>query len=308
MIQKGDRPVEAAEGGDRSGIEHMKVNSRQPRFYRGYSLGEMLASMVIGAMVLTAILGVYGRANRAADAVLEKIDAPAQAREVLQLIARDLDRVMETEDVEVQIKNGFDNGFPSAELVLRRTYKDSKAEKKVLEEITWRSGYDYDSAAPGLVLYRSYEGIGLEDALLDSKREDWESNYPFVPVCGGVTLFTIEAPKGEGILRVWPAGAPPTGITVTLSFAEPYERARGQLDVPEEEKVSRTMTINRMRPIKFSLASEEGQDDRSKADTEDQAMAEPEPNETTTQQGAAGPGRTSGRSSNERVSRPTTRR
>jgi len=270
----------------------------------------MLAAIVIGALVLTAILGIYGRANRAAEAVLAKIEAPAQATEVLQLIARDLDRVMETEDVEVEFRNGRDNGYASAELVLRRTYKNAKNEKKVLEEIIWRSGYDHDSATPGLVIYRSYEGVGLEDKLLDARREDWESSYPFVPVCGGVTMFSIEAPKGEGTLRVWPSGAPPTGITVTVSFVEPYEAARNQFDVHEDEMVTRTMTINKTRAIKFTLAGEGDPNDRSAADAGDreETIEEPKPVETT-RPGTTGPDRTNrGGNPNVRPTRPTTRR
>lgn len=287
------------------------MNVGQPRCYSGFSLGEMLAALVIGALVLTAILGVYGRANQAAEAVLAKIEAPATATEVLQLIARDLDRIMETADLEVQVRNGLDNGYPSAELVLRRTYKDAKNEKKVLEEITWRSAHDNDSAAGGLALYRSYQGVGLEDKLLDSKREDWESNYPYVPVCGGVTLFTIDIPKGEGFVRVWPSGSPPTAIKITISFAEPYETADGSLDVSEDKKIARTMTIDRTRTIKFTLAGGEGQEgqegpeDRSEENLDEKEQAGQETpkgvgtQDTDTEQ--------SSRSRSERVSRPTRR-
>ena len=111
----------------------MKIHVRQSGRYSGFSLAEMLAAIVIAAMVLTAVLAVYGRANRASEAVLAKIEAPMMAMEVLQLIARDIDRIMETGDLEVQVQNGLDNGHPSAELVLRRTYKDAKNEKRSLK-------------------------------------------------------------------------------------------------------------------------------------------------------------------------------
>ncbi len=255
--------------------------------YRGFSLGEMLAALVIGAMVLTAILGIYGRANQAAQAVRKKIEAPAMATETLQLIAQDLDRIMETSDVEVQVKNGFDNGYPSAELTLRRTYKDSKNEKQTFEEIVWRSAYDYDSPEPGLVLYRSYTGIGLEDKLLDSKRDDWEINYPYIPVCAGLTVFEIEVPKGDGVVRVWPSGDAPTAVKVTVSFGETYEGANGALDVSEADKVTRTMAIDKTRAIKFTLAAEggmggqEGQEGQSEEEVQDKGASEAEPEEST---------------------------
>ena len=113
----------------------------------------MLAALVIGALVLTAILAVYSRANRAADAVLREIESPALAAEVLQLMAEDFDRLLGAEEgTTIKIDPGFDNGFVRSQLILRRTYRDSKNEEQTFEEIIWRAGYDYDSSAPGLVI------------------------------------------------------------------------------------------------------------------------------------------------------------
>jgi hypothetical protein len=212
----------------------------------------MLAALVIGAMVLTSILGVYAQANRAAEAVLDKIETPALATEVLQRIAEDLDRIVGADDnVAVQIRNGFDNGFVTAELILRRTLKDAENKEQTLEEIIWRAAYDYESAVPGLAIYRARTGIGLEDKLLDARRERWESNYAFVPLCGGVTYFRIEVPRGDGGVDRWPGPSAPPGVRVTLSFAQPYETVRGTLDVFDEHKISRTIAIDRVRAIRF---------------------------------------------------------
>ena len=89
----------------------MRYACGQRRCRPGFSLGEMLAVVIIGSMVLVAILSVYGRATDAADAVLRKIDSPSWAAEVLQLIAEDLGRAMGAENVTVQIRNGLDNDF-----------------------------------------------------------------------------------------------------------------------------------------------------------------------------------------------------
>jgi hypothetical protein len=237
----------------------MRTRTGQSRFRRGYSLGEMLAALVIGAMVLTAILGIYGQANRAAEAVLNKIETPALGAEVLQRIAEDLNRIVGADgNVTVQIRNGFDNGFVTAELILRRTLTDAENKEQTLEEVTWRGAYDYDSAVPGLVIYRSRTGVGLEDKLLDAKREQWESNYPFVPICRGVTYFRIEVPKGDGAVDRWSSPSPPPGVRVTLSFAKPYETVRGTLDVLDEEKVGRTIAIDRIRTIRFGTTASSG--------------------------------------------------
>jgi hypothetical protein len=217
----------------------------------------MLVALVIGAMVLTAILTVYSRANQSADAVLEKIEHPALATEVLQRLAEDLERVQGSgQDTTIEIKNGSDNGLAKAQLVIRRTIRDTKGDEKTFEEITWRAGYDYEGSSPGLVIYRAHEGINLEDKLLDPKRKSWESNYPLVPLCRGVTFFRIEVPQGDKSVDEWSGLVLPPGVRVTVSFAEPHETVRGAWDVREEEKISRTIAIDKTRKIKFVIPVE----------------------------------------------------
>jgi type II secretory pathway pseudopilin PulG len=228
---------------------------RKSRVQQGFSLGEMLATVIIGSMVLVAILSIYGRANQAANAVLAKVESPALASEVLQLIARDLDRTLGADDMVVQIRNGLDHGFARAELVLRRVYHDKDNKEQVLDEITWRAAYDSGGDTPGLVIYRSREGTGREDRLLEDQREDWEKNYPFVPICRGVTFFQVQACKGEELVDKWPLSTAPAGVKVTISFAKSYETLSGARDVPEEDKISRTLVLNAMRKIKFAMDS-----------------------------------------------------
>jgi len=254
----------------------MKTASRQSRLYPGYSLGEMLAALVIGAMVLTAVLGIYGRANRAADAVLGKIESPMLCTEVLQLIAEDLDRVMGAADASIVIQNGFDNGFARAQLILRRTFHDAENKEQTLDEIIWRAGYDYESGVPGLVVYRSYDGIALEDKLLEQKRRTWEKNYPFVPICRGVTFFRIEVTNGDDLIDKWSTPALPPGVRVSLSFAPPYETVRGTLDVADSDKVSRTIAVDRTRRVSFAVSSESGREGTD-SDTNDDVQSPPQP-------------------------------
>jgi len=232
-------------------VKNRSVRKRQA----GFSLGELLAVVIIGSMILVAILTIYSRASQAADAVLRKIDGPSWTSEVLQLIAEDLGRTLSADDVTVQIRNGSDNGFQRAELVLRRTYHDSENKEQTLEQITWRAGYDHEGHTPVLVIYRSYEGVAQEDKLLDDNRDEVEKFSPFVPICRGVTFFQIQACKGEQLVDQWPVSPPPPGVKITISFGKPYERVRGGLDVDEQDKVSRTVAIDPMRKIAFAMAA-----------------------------------------------------
>jgi hypothetical protein len=217
----------------------------------------MLAALVIAAMILTAVLSVYGRVQRAAQAVIEKVDRPALGDEVLQLIAKDLDRVIGAEGVTIEVRNGFDNGLSRAQLVIRQVFHDAQNAEQTLWQVVWQASYDYDSGTPGLVIYRSYEGVLPQDRLLDEKRELWEQNYPFIPICRGVTFFRIEVPVEDDFAEQWSGPSLPAGVKITLSFAAPSETGRGTFDVPDDQKVSRTIAIDRTRAIRLNTSDTE---------------------------------------------------
>ncbi len=224
-----------------------RIGRPAARSGRGYSLGEMLAALVIGAMVLTAILGVYGRVQQASQAVIARMDTPALAAEVLQLIARDLDRTIGADGVTIEIRNGIDDGFSRAQLTLRQIYHDAQGNEQTLYQIIWQAARDYDSGAAGLVVYRSYEGVIPEDKLFEEHRRAGEQNYPFVPICKGVTYFRVDVPTEDRYVDQWSGTTLPVGVRVSLSLAEPYEAANGLRTVPEDEIQTRTVALDRTR-------------------------------------------------------------
>jgi prepilin-type N-terminal cleavage/methylation domain-containing protein len=220
-----------------------------------FSLAEVLVALTIGAMILVAVLGIYSRAENSAAAITRKLDSARLPCEVLQRIAEDLDRVVAPgADTKITIENKFENGFSTARLTVLRTIYDSRNRKQTFERIVWQTSYDNDAVS--LVLYRSHSGIALEDKLLDEQKEDWEKEL-FVPICTGVTFFKIQVPIGEGFQDNWTSDSLPAGIVVTISFAEPFKTVAGILDVPEEEKITRNIAIDRTRTIKFVLAKKE---------------------------------------------------
>lgn len=236
---------------------------------RGFSLAELIAALTIGAMVLASVLSVYSRAERSADAVTRRLDGSKLPYEVLQRIAEDLDGIVEIDKSTELLPplNKYDHGFPSAKLTIRKIINDRNNKEVVFEEITWQSRYDLESDVVGLVLYRSHSGIGLEDKLLDKRKEDWEREL-FVPICNGVTFFEIRAVSGDEPIEKWDGSVPP-GIAVTISFAEPFEKVDGTLDVPDDQKITRTIAIDRTRKIRFAVARSEYQKDgKEKTDEE----------------------------------------
>jgi len=237
----------------------MKKTYGTSRMPRGLSLAELLAALTIGAMITVAVLGIYHRAEKSATAMTRKLDGSRLPGEVLQRIAEDLDNIISSDsDAKITIANKFENIasiglIPAARLMITRTIKDSKNNEQIYEEIIWQSSYDFQSASNGLILYRSHSGMNMEDKVLEKYKDDFEREL-FVPICGGVTFFKISALAGKDPLERWD-GAPPRGIVVTISFAEPYKKVDGTLDVLEEEKITRTIAIDRTRKIKFDTSA-----------------------------------------------------
>ncbi|MBL7106666.1 MAG: prepilin-type N-terminal cleavage/methylation domain-containing protein [Phycisphaerae bacterium] len=228
----------------------------------GFSLAELLAAIIIGSMVMIAALTIYNRVQNASASVLARVDKDRLPQEVLQLIAEDIDDILSYDpDIRIIIpENKVEEMYSSARLEILKTFQgpeDPREEnKETFEQIIWQTGVDYDAVQEGLVLYRSFSGMTEEDRLLDIKREEWEEDYTFVPVCSGVTFFSVEAVVGEDVVSEWDDPALPNGIKITVSFAEPEESDSGVFVVPEESKFSRTIAVDRTRKIKFDIIKE----------------------------------------------------
>lgn len=233
----------------------MEETFNKSEYKPAFSLAEVLVALTIGAMVLVAVLTVYSRAENSAAAITAKLDSSRVAYEVLQRIAEDIHRTVTPGDnAEITINNKFQNGFSTAQLTILKSIYGREDEEQTFEEIVWQANYDDD--ANSLVLYRSHSGIALEDKLLDENKEDWEREL-FVPVCTGITFFKIQVPQGEDFRDKWTNDALPPGIVVTISFAEPFKTLVGTLEVPEQEKVARSIAVNRTRDVKFVFAGKE---------------------------------------------------
>ena len=266
-----------------TGLKHkIKRPSNISGTRKGFSLAEVLAAVMIGSMILVAALSIYNRAEKSAAKVTQRLQSTQLSSEVLQRIAEDLDRIISSDSATtINIQNKYKNGFPAAKLTITKKIKDSANKEQTFEEIVWQSLYDYESPATGLVLYRGYSGKALEDKLLDKNKDDLELKRS-APVCGGVTFFEINAIQNGKPVNKWD-GQPPTGITVTLSFAEPFKGVKGTLDVPDAEKNTRTIAIDRTRKIRFALETTKSAEDANTpkpTDTTDEKKASLDDRET----------------------------
>jgi hypothetical protein len=262
----------------------LKNTSGINKMPQGLSLAEVLAALTIGAMVTVAVLGIYHRAENSAAAAIRRLDSSRLPGEVLQRIAEDLDNIISSgSDATITIENKFENVastmlVPAAKLTITRTIRDSKDKEQKFQEIIWQSSYDFQSATNSLILYRSSGGLNMEDKVLEMNKDDLEREL-FVPICSGITFFKIAVLAGKNPIEKW-NGSPPPGIVVTISFAEPYKRADGTFDVPDEEKITRTIAIDRTRKIRFDTSISEYGNDKEGQENADLLSGEKPPSES----------------------------
>jgi len=241
-----------------------------------FSLAETIAVLVITALTMIASLTIYSRVKDASAAVNTALDRDSLATEILQRIAEDLDRMASSGmGTTISIENKFDSsGYNIARLVIQNVVYGENDKQRIFERIIWQSYYDYFSDS--LILYRSHNGVNLEDKVIttDAQVEMKQGNRDFfIPLCTGITFFKIQVPQikifgetavpmelahlvkvleaKEKFLDRWSSKNLPHAVTVTISFAEPYQAVTGQLDVPESEKITRTIAIDRTRKIKY---------------------------------------------------------
>ena len=260
-------------------VNRSNCSFESPPVRSAFSLVEIVAVLLITAMIMLATFTIYGRVKAAAAAVNATLDKDILPTEILQRIAEDLDRsAFSVLGTTVSIQNKFDSsGYNVAQLVIKNVVYDENNKPRVFEKILWRSSYDFFDDS--LILYRSHNGYNLEDKVItDDKQIELkeEGNDYFIPLCTGITFFKIQVPvvkvfgenvklpgvdemlevaeeeeEEETFLDRWRSNKLPKAIIITISFAEPYQAVTGELDVAENEKITRTIAIDRTRKTKY---------------------------------------------------------
>ncbi|OHB44276.1 MAG: hypothetical protein A2178_00480 [Planctomycetes bacterium GWC2_49_10] len=163
---------------------------------RAFTVIESLVTLVIAALMLFALFGVYDRCRKVYNSITAKIESSLLPGDICQRIAEDIDRIaVPGSDAKMEISSSFAGGFPTSRLRISREFLDKKGKPEVLEEVIWQASIDL--ASKRMMLWRSHAGLIWEDRLLDEEeRRDWTSSRRvFVPVCSGLTYFKVQVPK-----------------------------------------------------------------------------------------------------------------
>jgi hypothetical protein len=169
-------------------------------------------------------------------------------------------------------------------LTITNQILDKDNNPKTLEKVVWQT--DYDMATGRLFLYRSHSGLIWEDNLLDKEQKgDWSPDRQlFVPLCTGLSYFKVQIPKQQDLTQkadvltgqqtsetiqnrldqqtdeqkyddAWNKPQVPVAVTVTLSFAAPVDTGVGGVEVPDDQKIVRTIVIDRSKKMTFNYVA-----------------------------------------------------
>jgi len=235
----------------------MKKDYRTISPKKGFSLAEVIITIVIAAMIMVAVLMIYDNVRNRAESINQKLGEYILPNEILHRIAEDIDRIVAPgSDAQITINNKYENGFSTGQLIIISRIYDNQNRPQIFEKVVWQSNYDPDMNR--LMLYRSHSGITEEDKFLSQQEAQWRERKMelFVPLCTGVSFFRIEAIKGQNVNDKWSGNSLPGAVVATISFGQPIESPLGGFTVAETEMISRTIAIDRTRKMKFTFVKE----------------------------------------------------
>ena len=229
-----------------------------------FTLVEIITVLAIASMIIIATINVYGRVKTTADSINTHLDKNTLPKEILQRIAEDLDRLAAPGfDTTVRIRNKIDNTYNVSQLIIENKYYDTQDKPQTFQKVTWQA--EYDPFEDGLILYRAHSGLQLEDPIIDADKSvlDSQAYYQdrgielFVPLASGITFFKIEVLENDKLLPAWSKTELPKAVIVTISFAPFLQDVDGSFYIPEEEKISRTVAVDRTRKIPYKFLAKE---------------------------------------------------
>ncbi|MDH4201273.1 MAG: type II secretion system GspH family protein [Phycisphaerae bacterium] len=233
------------------------MNDCKRKSESAFTLIETIVVVMLSAMVLVAVLGIYNRVRASAVTIIDRLQQNRLQTEILQKIAEDIDRLAAPGfDATINFQNKLNNGYHSARLILENSYygtdEKTKSDKKdTFERVEWVTDYDMDTDT--LKLYRMHTGLNAEDKLLGQTSDSASNKEQYIPVADGVTLFEVKAQQGETVLGAWTSETLPKAVRVGLSFAPHQELADGSIGVPDEQVFYRTIAIDRTRRIPYQF-------------------------------------------------------
>lgn len=249
--------------------------------YGAVSLIEIIAAMMIAAMIAVAVMTIYNRASSSVNAINIFLDKQGTSQNILQQIVEDIDRIVTPgADAVVKVENKYEDGVSICRFSVESRIYDKDQKPQTFEKVIWQSRYEPD--VNSIVLYRARSGMAIEDKIMQqfsTQLTEWKDRELFVPVCSGITHFNIVVPKKSAELQIpanqidpnvdknslsyqkslleydekWDSESLPNSLRLSISFAPPYKSPTGGWEVADEDIFYRITAVNRIRKIGYKF-------------------------------------------------------
>jgi prepilin-type N-terminal cleavage/methylation domain-containing protein len=253
---------------------------------KGFSLVELLTALFIVSILVIAMATIYQSAVGAIGAIDEKLESGFGSTDIMHLIVDDISTVSSLDtDTSLTLQSKAVDGITVYRLEIISKIYDNAGKEIVYKKVIWQSDYDYLTGT--ISLYRCMGGMDVEDPILNTQARNNPDNDIFVPVVSGLTYFTMQVPQItatsqgeiENYLDSWEKDEMPGGIMVTLSFAPPVEYITGEVEVAEEDRVVRRISVNRSKEYKFKFVAKDleeiyGEEDEDEMSEDDEEVVE----------------------------------
>jgi type II secretory pathway pseudopilin PulG len=95
------------------------MNGFKRKSESAFTLIETIVVLMLAALVLMAVLGIYNRVRASAVTIVDRLEQNRLQTEILQKIAEDIDRLAAPGfDATINFQNKLNNGYHSARLIL----------------------------------------------------------------------------------------------------------------------------------------------------------------------------------------------
>jgi len=263
---------------------------------RAFALVELLTALFIVCILVMALTTIYESSTNAIAAINQRIEKGASTSEIMRLIVDDVTKASSADtDTSFTLRSKLSGGIALYRLEIASKIYDNSGKELVYQKIIWQS--DYDLFTGTISLYRCSGGMIPADPVLSTEAKENPQSDIFVPVCQGLTYFTIQipqiqdTPEGQIInyLDQWEAAEMPGGVIVDLSFEPPVEYVTGETEVLIEDRLIESISLNRSREYRFQFIAKDldaayGQEEELPAEeteqTEETQMEEDKPADT----------------------------
>lgn len=223
---------------------------------KALSLLEILASLAVITIIIITMVTLLHASQQTLETIERELDGNSASQELLQKITEDINEFCsQSENTNLVLQHKSTPEGNLYRLEITNFFNGNANTKLIYKKVVWQSDYDINMGT--FIIYRARSGMNLEDTLTSTEQQENLDKEIYVPVCTDATYFSIQAFNDEILTDSWSNSDFPAALFLSISFAPPVEYITGDIEVPEEDRLFRTVSVSRAREYNFKLVNKD---------------------------------------------------